>query len=257
MAKQSEGINGGYRGKVGTVVGYIWRGQWCLRARPTHFNDARTEKQLEHRALFKATVAFAGRVKEVLRTGFKVAALDAHKTECNYFLMRNKGCFAMDGETLTVDYPSLRVSEGPVAPVAFVRAAPAQEGTVTLEFEKNPEHRRANSADLVYVAAFNAEDGVAELSAPVYRRTGSVSVMLPPAWEGKEVHLYGFVVDNAGRASDSVYIGELSEMADTEEDMDGEGEPTGTQVPSQRADEPPARSSSPTGNIASSPPIIK
>ena len=100
MAKQTEGITGGYRGSVGPVVGYMWRGQWCVRAKPRFFHDAKTEKQLEQRSVFKASVAFAGRVKEVLRTGFCKPALEAHKTECNYFLKINKGCFAMDGEEL-------------------------------------------------------------------------------------------------------------------------------------------------------------
>ena len=90
MAKQTDGINGGYRGRVGSTVGYMWRGQWCVRSAPRMFHDAKTDAQLEQRALFKATVAFAGRVKEVLRTGLHQPALDAHKTECNYFLMINK-----------------------------------------------------------------------------------------------------------------------------------------------------------------------
>ena len=33
------------------------------------------------------------------------------------------------------------------------------------------------------------------------------------------MHLYGFVVDNAGRASDSVYIGEWSELPERFEDL--------------------------------------
>ena len=119
MGKQIGGINGPYQGKVGTVVGYQWRGQWVVRALPREFHDAKTEKQLEQRTLFKATVAFAGRLKDILRLGFAKSAAKVHKTECNYFLMVNKGCFIMDGEALAVDYENLRVSEGPVAPVAF------------------------------------------------------------------------------------------------------------------------------------------
>ena len=166
MAKQTEGITGGYRGSVGPVVGYMWRGQWCVRAKPRFFHDAKTEKQLEQRSVFKASVAFAGRVKEVLRTGFCKPALEAHKTECNYFLKINKGCFAMDGEVLLVDYENLRVSEGPVAPVGFGSAEVVDERTLVIPFEKNPEHRRANGDDRVFVALFCAATGEASLSLP-------------------------------------------------------------------------------------------
>ena len=207
MAKQTDGINGGYRGKVGSVVGYMWRGQWCLRAAPRFFHDAKTDLQLAQRSFFKASVAYAGKVKAVLRVGLYMPSLVAHKTECNYFIMINKRCLAWDGEGLAVDYENLRVSEGPVAPVAFGEPELLDDTTLTIPFEKNPEHRRSNADDKVYVAAFCASTGEAVLSVPAYRRMKSVTVMLPDVWAGQEVHLYGFVQDNAGRTSDSVYIG--------------------------------------------------
>lgn len=216
---------------MGNVVGYMWRGQWCVRTKPRDFHDAKTEKQLEQRALFKASVTFAGSLKEILREGLHLPALKMHKTECNYFLMINKGSFAMSDEELMVDYEHLRVSEGPVAPVAFsvvsdqcsVFSEATQDGrvsqlntkhltlnTITIAFEKNPEHRNCNSSDKVYVAALCPARGEALLSLPVYRRTKSITVELPEAWSGEEVQLYGFVQDNAGRCSESVYIGEWS-----------------------------------------------
>jgi hypothetical protein len=216
-------------------------------------------------------VTFAGSLKEILREGLHLPALKMHKTECNYFLMINKGCFAMaptpqsfgqlpsgrgaaekgkaseqlpaaeevktsgqmgaaDGE-LMVDYEHLRVSEGPVAPVAFsvvsdqrsVFSEATQDGrvsqlntkhltlnTIAIAFEKNPEHRNCNSSDKVYVAALCPARGEALLSLPVYRRTKSITVELPEAWSSEEVQLYGFVQDNAGRCSESMYIGEWS-----------------------------------------------
>ena len=141
-----------------------------------------------------------------------------------------------------VDYEHLKVSEGPVAPVAFntllsqPQAAASSpnlgeqiDGSVrdnisspklgevavrrtdggvciTLPFEKNPEHRNCNSNDKVYVAAVNATRCESVLSLPVYRRMRSITVKLPAYWAGEEVHLYGFVQDNAGRTSESVYL---------------------------------------------------
>ena len=207
MARQTNGINGGYLGKVGGVVGYMWRGQYCVRSMPRFYHDAKTEKQMDQRSLFKASVAFAGRLKDILRLGFQKQALALHKTECNYFLMVNKRCLAWDGECMAVDYGNLRVSEGPVAPVAFTGV---ERGVMSDEliviFEKNPEHRNCNGNDKVYVAALCAGRGEAVLSLPVYRRMKSVTVVLPEVWEGEEVHLYGFVQDSAGRCSESCYI---------------------------------------------------
>lgn len=222
MAKQTSGINGGYRGKVGNVVGYMWRGQWCVRSKPRDFHDAKTEKQLEQRAFFKASVDYAGRMKEILRVGFHCPALAVHKTECNYFLMVNKRCLSWDSETLAVDYENLRVSEGPVAPVAFTSIERGMmSNELVIGFEKNPEHRNCNSSDKVYVAAICASRGEAMLSLPVYRRMRSITVPLPSAWEGEEVHLYGFVQDYAGRCSESMYISLQGDGLDTADAVEG------------------------------------
>lgn len=253
MAKQTDGINGGFRGRVGAVVGYMWRGQWCVRTRPAAFHDARTERQLAQRELFKASVAFAGRVKEVLRTGLYTPALAAHKTECNYFIMINKRCLAWDDEGLHVDYPQLRVSEGPVAPVAFTRVEQRDERTLVIDFEKNPEHRRADASDKVYIAAFCAGTGEAELSTPVYRRTKRATVVLPERWEGQEVHLYGFVQDNAGRTSDSVYL-DPAELAADNEDVDSTSTENAEQTPAPNSSEP--LSPTPSTNDALQPPPL-
>jgi hypothetical protein len=83
---------------------------------------------------------------------------------------------------------------------------------LTFHLDKNPEHRRANADDKVFVALFCAETGEAMLSLPAYRRSKAITVTLPDEWVGKEVHLYGFVQDNAARTSDSVYLGEWSDL---------------------------------------------
>ena len=223
MGRQLGGINGPFVGRVGNAVGYMWRGQWCVRSLPREFHDAKTEKQLEQRSLFKASVAFAGRLKDILRMGFEQPALKVHKTVCNYFLMVNKGRFVMDGETLAVDYENLKLSEGPVAPVAF-RLENEEFSTLSFSFEKNPEHRNCNGNDRVYVAAVNAVRQEAVLSLPVYRRMGSVTLELPTHWEGEEVHLYGFVQDNAGRCSETVYISMNEELRNENEESADAGD---------------------------------
>ena len=224
MAKQRFGINDGYRGSVGTVIGYQWRGQWCLRARPRFVHNPRTERQQQNRLLFKAVWNFATQLRMPLRFGLRQTAMESHMTECNRFLRLNKGLFALDTEgRLRVDYENLAVSEGSVAPIGFEE--PVVEGnTVTIPFEKNPLHRQANGDDEVYVLALcpGLEDN--RLSASAYRRQKSISITLPDDWQEHEVHLYGFVVDYAGRASESAYIGCLVDGAGNEGEVDGGAE---------------------------------
>ena len=201
-----------------------------MRALPHDFHDAKSERQLEQRGRFKASVGFAARLRDILILGLRQASQKAHKTEYNYFQMINNDCLVWDGESLVVDFEHLRLSEGPVAPVGFLSGQCAMQSdrgsqlttdhnpltTITIPFEKNPEHRNSNSNDKVYVAAICQRNGTYEavLALPVYRRMGSITVMLPEVWADEEVHLYGFVQDNAGRVSMSSYIGEWSVVSD-------------------------------------------
>jgi hypothetical protein len=61
--------------------------------------------------------------------------------------------------------------------------------------------------DLVYLVAYCPELGDFDISAPVYRRSNRLTMSFNPYWVGREVHLWGFVVDGKGRASQSQYLG--------------------------------------------------
>ena len=251
MAKQRFGINDAYRGTVGTVIGYEWRGKWCLRSRPLRVRNPRTAKQQSNRLLFKQMVDLASHMKMALRKGLRGVSLGMHITECNLFVKRNKECFSLDAEgQLVVDWERLIISEGELVAPVFQdillsqpqaaasspnlgeqlnsasrgkkhlgsspklgegdRRGAVVEEYVRIMFSPCAEGERASGDDEVYVYAYCPEMEQGVLSAPAYRRMGSVQLTLPERWQGKEVHLYGFAVDYEGNASDTTYIGSLS-----------------------------------------------
>lgn len=210
MAKQRFGINDGYRGTVGTVIGYMWRGRWCLRARPRQVYNPRTPRQQANRTLFKQMVCLAGTMKKALREGLHRSSMELHMTECNLFVKRNRDCFALDGEErMTVDWARLMVSEGTLAAPQFEEPVVGEEGVVTFPFKPCGEDERASGDDAVYVYAYCPGAGEGRLSATTWRRNGEVTLTLPEEWQGMEVHVYGFAADFKGNASGTVYIGTL------------------------------------------------
>ena len=202
MAKQSYGILDGYRGSIGPVIGYQWRGKWCLRARPRRVRNPRSEAQQEHRMVFRDMVRLASHMLPALRMGLYEAAVEEHMTEGNLFVKMNKELFAPRG----VDYEALAVSAGPVAPVAFVGAAVDDRGVFCGEFEKNPLGLRASGDDQVYVYAYCPSERRGVLSAGVARRRRRVAMALPDGWADLEVHFYAFVRDDRNRASETAHI---------------------------------------------------
>ena len=203
MARQIEGINGGFCGRVGTVIGYQWRGKWCMRSYPRRINDARTPQQLRQREWFKLAVRLASQLTGTLRVGLRERSQRLHMTEGNYFVSLNKECFSLEEGRLRVDYGHLVVADGPMAPVAF--GTPVLEVTerafaVSVDFTPNPLNLPAERDDEVRVTALCEETGEAVTASPSYRYEGHSTVLLPACWEGMTVHLYGFVNNYAGEA---------------------------------------------------------
>ena len=207
MATIKQGIVGGFSGAVGPVVGYQWRGRWCMRSRPPFVRNPRTERQQQHRMMFKEEVLLASRMKWVLRESFAELSLDEGLTPCNFFIRENQHAFSWEAGSLAVDWSSLRLSMGPVAPVSFGVPQVEEETLLTICFEKNPLHVRADAYDKVYLYVYCPEAADGYLAAPVYRKTQRISVVLPHVYAGKEVQLWGLVQDEQGRWSESIYIG--------------------------------------------------
>ena len=213
MAKQRYGINDAYRGTVGTVIGYEWRGKWCLRSRPQSVRNPRTERQQANRMLFKQMVALAGRMKGALRKGLRSVSLRQHVTECNLFVKMNKGCFALgDDGCMAVAWADVVVSDGEASAVEVEGVvAGAEEGrqAAPLQVEVSFATRGGGGGDEVYVYAYCPGCGEGVLGCGAPRRRGRAEVELPERWRGSAVHLWCFAVDGKGVASPSVYLGSL------------------------------------------------
>lgn len=207
MAVVTNGIVGPVIGRVGPVVGYMWKRTNCLRAYVQEIRYPNTEAQQRERDWFVGMVRFASAARPALKLGMARHAHDAGMTEGNFFVLMNKGHFVRDNGQVTVDYPQLKLAYGSAADVYFREARFEENETVTVDFEKNALSLRASADDSVYLFAYAPGLGAGLLSAPAARRAKKVSVRLPERWSGQEVHLYGFVVDKEGRPSTSTYIG--------------------------------------------------
>ena len=96
MAKLEQGILGPFRGKVGTVVGYLWRGRQVIRAYRREINYPNTERQQAEREWFVGMVRFAATARQALLLGLRERAARDGMTEGNAFVKMNKSCFGRD-----------------------------------------------------------------------------------------------------------------------------------------------------------------
>ena len=152
--------------------------------------------------LFRDMVQTASRFTQALRHGLRAASLEEHVTEGNLFVRMNKQHFTSQG----IDYRSLEISRGPVAPVAFTEATVGDDNVLRTRFEKNPLRLRADGEDGVRVFAFCPALGEGRLSTAAPRRSKRLEMALPDAWAGLEVVFYGFVTDFRLQASETLPI---------------------------------------------------
>lgn len=202
MAKLEQGILGPFRGKVGTVVGYLWRGKHVVRAYRREINYPDTEHQRAEREWFVSMVRFAATARQALLLGLRERAAQWQMTEGNVFVKENKSMFGKDGN---VDYEQIRISEGGVAPVTGGRWRVDERQVMTCAWERRTPLPRCKSSDSVHLYIYNARTREGLLAAPVRRSTASLSIALPDGWDAADLHCYLFVTDADGRASASVY----------------------------------------------------
>ena len=192
MAIIEQGILGGFRGSVGTVVGYWRLGRWCIRARSVAFKDARTAAQLTQRSRFKAMITLSSHLGPALQRGLTAAGNRHGMTEANLFMRLNNSCFEAEDGGVRVAYGRLRLSEGRLPGVRFTEVR-RDGGRVEVLFDKQRQLQGARNEDVVHIYAYVPALGECRLLASTERRSRRVAFLLPDEYAGREVHLYGFV----------------------------------------------------------------
>lgn len=206
MGKISQGILGGFSGKVGSVVGANWKGINYMRSKAVSVSNPRTEGQVRQRTKFSVTLNFLQPITDFLRVGYKMYAIKktAFNAAMSYFINN-----AITGESpdFTIDPAKVLVSRGPLTP-ALNPSAIIQPGEVTVSWEDNSNSGSATSADKALVVVYN----VSKMEA-VYTTSGatrseqSQAITIPNDWDNDmlSVHL-GFISEDGMKVSNSVAV---------------------------------------------------
>ena len=236
MARYYNGILGPFRGKVGTVVGYLWNGKPCMRAYKRIVKNPRTEAQQAHRAMFKEEVQLAAKMRWAVKTTMTEAAREAGMTAYNLFVKVNQHAFgthpsvsAAGGATspslgeeladavLAVDYSNLILSMGDIPQVEMREMEWTADNVLTVRFGQG----RGSSYDHVFLYVYVPTLETGFLSAPTYRRDKRIALALPDEYAGHEAVVYLMVQNGNGLWSDSLFCGEmaLNEVVGEEENV--------------------------------------
>lgn len=205
MAKQWGSYMGGFSGKLGPAVGYMWNGKWCLRSLPSQVRNPRTPRQMATRDAFRQQVQLAASMRDAVLHGLTPAARQQGMTAYNLFVSINQPCFALAESQLVVDWAGLQLSVGDVAPVRLGLPAVDADGVLTVDFDPCRGLRRARGNDLVRLYVYCPDLGQGCPAAPVYRRDKRVSLLLPDAFVGRTLQVYASAEDEHGCGSPTAH----------------------------------------------------
>ncbi|QIH35490.1 DUF6266 family protein [Sphingobacterium sp. DR205] len=206
------GINGGFRGKTGAVIGSSWKSINYIKGLYKKSNKPYTEAQLIVQERFKIMMRFLLPINNFLKIGFGQKKTNRF-TPINYAFQFNQD-LAIQGihPNLTLDYSKIRIADGLYYGGGTVAANFAGgEITVTWSTDNNEVYDTKND-DLVYIVCYHPvlDEFLTSATVPT-RQLGTVTFGVPEHLLGESVHIWYFMSDRTKvKVSRSSYLGEIT-----------------------------------------------
>jgi len=207
MGTFKQGILGGFSGKVGTVVGSIWKGICTMRALAASVANPRTPAQLEQRARFTLLIHFLQTMTAFLRVGFKSQAKGMSEFNAA-FKLNIANAITGVYPALAIDYTKVVLSRGPLAGALNPSITSTVEGVLDVTWDNNSTEANASPTDKVMLVAYNPTRQLAvTVAGGSTRITGTHTLTLPDNFVGEAVECYiGFQNANQSEVSNSQYV---------------------------------------------------
>lgn len=208
MAKNYQGINGNWSGKVGNNVGAVSCGRTVIRIYQPIVANPRTEAQLAQRARLSAAVAFLKGSAAALRLGMvqRPACQSAFSVAVSKVM-----AVAISGTypALSVDPALVPISNGSIS-LPYNPTATYDSGSIEFVWTDNSGIGDAKAEDAAYIVVRRKDTGDWVVQSGGVRSDRNASYAVPASWAGKVVDVYFFMWRSATQSSPSVYLGQLS-----------------------------------------------
>lgn len=153
MPRLKKGIEGGFSGKIGNIVGSSWRGMDIIRAAPKKPQKPPTAKQLLQREKFRTAVNFVNAAKEVVYQFFgKDEGTRTRYNNCVSYLV-NRAVEVMDNEP-KFNYHRILVTKGELMQIQNPATDTIAE-QLQVSWIDNSQHGNASSTDLFWLLFYD------------------------------------------------------------------------------------------------------
>lgn len=210
MATYSDGINGNFKGKVGTVIGSSWKGipymksLYHKRTIPPH------KMEQQNRNKFGMAHRWLQPVTEFVRAGYK-----GYSSTVEGFLAAKscllKNAFVPDGDNMVIDPALVQVSYGDLPLPANITAVKTAANELQISWDA-VDKKYEEAYDQIMILAYAIEFGEATLNTTgQFRYAGTDKLYIPASIPEETYHIYvAFVAADRSRQSASVYLGTIN-----------------------------------------------
>lgn len=211
MGKISQGVLGGFSGKVGNVVGGTWKGIDYMRIKPANVTNPRTEGQVDQRSKFSTVLRFLQPMTDFLRVGYKLYA--NKMTQFNAAMSYNLNN-AITGAypNFMVDYASALVTRGNLTGAANGAASSPSAASVEVTWTDNSGSGSAQATDKALIVLLNTtrQEAVFTTAGPA-RSAGTETISVPSEYTGEDVEVFlGFISEDGSKVANSSYLGSVT-----------------------------------------------
>jgi len=211
MGKISQGILGGFSGKVGNVIGGNWKGIDYMRVRPASVSNPQTEGQVDQRSKFSTVLGFLQPLRGYLKIGFRNYAIKM--TEFNNAMSYNvKNAVIGVYPDYVIDYESALISRGGLTGALNPTVNSPGVGQVQFNWVDNSINGNERPNDRAMVLVYNpARNEAVYVTDGSARSTGNHTLTVPDQYSGDTVYTFiAFISEDRKEVSNSKYIGELT-----------------------------------------------
>jgi hypothetical protein len=214
MGTYNKGILGPFSGKVGTVVGANWRGKDIMRSLPKKTDRKPTATQLQQREKFSLVTNFLTPLSPVISRYFGLGSgeLTRRNQAMSYHM---KEAVTYVDPNFEMMYDKVQISKGDLVGLQNPEVVSPETGALKFSWEDNSGQGTAKSDDEIVVVLYAPSIDMYYYTLNAATRTnGSVTVNLPAAFNGQNVHVWQAVVSATSKSyATSVYLGAVDVMA--------------------------------------------
>ena len=208
MATAKNGINGPFSGKIGSVVGYMWKGRPVMRAMPKKTKKKPSVQQLANRQRMAVTQRFLKHIVRILRKGFAEIADEKDITPYMAATSYNK-LHAISGEYPDIVFnPALaKISLGNLPGVENAQMTKTEDGLL-FNWEDNQHTKGADKNDRILIVAYDpAEPHFHYMIGGAYRKQKEEFLSMNDMPTGTYEIYVAFITLEGDKTSDSIHLG--------------------------------------------------